>query len=324
MLIYSVFTAACGLAQTVRSSPCSASCSASAWAASGRAARRWSRSVAGAASRQGAGLHAERVGDRLRPRGARHLVVLPIWGWRAVFFVGVLPALFTIWIRRNVEEPEMWQSRRTADRGRFSLLFAPRSRARDRRSSRDERVHDVRLVGPEPVGAGLPLAADRRRAASGCRRRRCRWFVIAMQVGMWLGYVTFGFIADAFGRKRTYVTYLLTARAAPALRLPASRRWCCSLLGPFVAFFGTGYFSGFGAVTAEIYPTSIRATAPGFCYNIGRIASAVAPFVVGSLAQRAGSARRSRSRHRVHSRRVVDLDSGDEERRAQIDFRRQI
>jgi sugar phosphate permease len=59
-------------------------------------------------------------------------------------------------------------------------------------------------------------------------------------------------------------------------------------LGPFVAFFGTGYFSGFGAVTAEIYPTGIRSTAQGFTYNIGRIASAVAPFTVGALADRYG------------------------------------
>ena len=60
------------------------------------------------------------------------------------------------------------------------------------------------------------------------------------------------------------------------------------LLGPFVAFFATGYFSGFGAVTAEIYPTEIRASAQGFTYNMGRVTSALAPFVVGSLAQRHG------------------------------------
>jgi MFS family permease len=57
-----------------------------------------------------------------------------------------------------------------------------------------------------------------------------------------------------------------------------------------VAFFGTGYFTGFGAVTAEIYPTNIRATAQGFTYNIGRIASAVAPFLVGRVAQTRGFA----------------------------------
>ena len=55
-----------------------------------------------------------------------------------------------------------------------------------------------------------------------------------------------------------------------------------------MAFFGTGYFSGFGAVTAEIYPTAIRATAQGFTYNIGRVASAIAPFAVGSIAQTQG------------------------------------
>ena len=60
------------------------------------------------------------------------------------------------------------------------------------------------------------------------------------------------------------------------------------VLGPFVAFFATGYFSGFGAVTAEIYPTAIRATAQGFTYNIGRIVSAAAPFTVGTLAQTHG------------------------------------
>jgi dipeptide/tripeptide permease len=60
------------------------------------------------------------------------------------------------------------------------------------------------------------------------------------------------------------------------------------LLGPFVAFFGTGYFSGLGAVVAELYPTTVRATAAGFCYNVGRIASAVAPYTVGSLATTRG------------------------------------
>src|SRR3989440_8807688 len=51
-----------------------------------------------------------------------HLIVMPIWGWRGVFFVGVLPALFTMWIRRNVEEPKMWKAADTAERGRFSTL----------------------------------------------------------------------------------------------------------------------------------------------------------------------------------------------------------
>src|SRR5437867_7039422 len=54
-----------------------------------------------------------------------NLLVMPLWGWRGVFFVGVLPALFTMWIRRNVEEPKMWRSADTVERGRFSALFRP-------------------------------------------------------------------------------------------------------------------------------------------------------------------------------------------------------
>ena len=60
------------------------------------------------------------------------------------------------------------------------------------------------------------------------------------------------------------------------------------MLGPFVAFFGTGYFSGLGAVVAELYPTAVRATAAGFCYNFGRIASAAAPYTIGSVAATRG------------------------------------
>ena len=60
------------------------------------------------------------------------------------------------------------------------------------------------------------------------------------------------------------------------------------LLGPVVAFFSTGYFSGFGSLTAEFYPTSVRAAASGFTFNIGRIGSALAPLLIASLAQRSG------------------------------------
>jgi hypothetical protein len=60
------------------------------------------------------------------------------------------------------------------------------------------------------------------------------------------------------------------------------------LLGPLVAFFGTGYFSGFGAVSAEIFPTRVRATAQGLTYNVGRAVSAAAPVIVGAMSARFG------------------------------------
>ena len=86
---------------------------------------------------------------------------------------------------------------------------------------------------------------------------------------MWLGYVSFGFIADRVGRKRTYVTYLIVAAVLVPLYATSRHPALLLVLGPLVAFFGTGYFSGFGAVTAEIFPTRIRATAQGLTYNLG-------------------------------------------------------
>ena len=59
-------------------------------------------------------------------------------------------------------------------------------------------------------------------------------------------------------------------------------------LGPLVGFFGHGYFSVFGAMLAELFPASVRGTAQGVCYNLGRGLSAMAPWVIGSVAERHG------------------------------------
>jgi len=216
-----------------------------------------------------------------------NLLVMPRWGWRGVFFVGVLPALFTLWIRRRVEDPPMWTSAAPAERGRFGMLFTPRMRPI---TIAIALMNSCCLFAWWGLNGWVPgyLSLSPARGGIGLASSTMSWFVIAMQVGMWFGYVSFGFIADAIGRKRTYVMYLLTAAVLlplyGILRAPVA----LLLLGPFVAFFGTGYFSGLGALVAELYPTTVRATAAGFCYNFGRIASAAAPYTVGSVAATRG------------------------------------
>jgi MFS family permease len=112
--------------------------------------------------------------------------------------------------------------------------------------------------------------------------------VAAMYVGQWFGYTTFGYASDRYGRRTSSVVYIV-ASAVFVLAYAATRNpLVLLLLGPPAAFFGSGHISGFGAVTAEIYPTRIRARAQGFTYNIGRVAAAAAPFTVGSLAQTHG------------------------------------
>lgn len=218
-------------------------------------------------------------------------IVLPIWGWRAVFFVGVLPAIFTVWVRRHVEEPEIWlQSRTVRSEGReasFADIFRGHLLPLTLAITLMNACTMFAWWGFNlwiPAYLSLPIA----QGGVGLSTYAMSGLIISMQVGMWFGYVTFGFVGDKFGRKLTYVVYV-TAAAALILAYASTRvPLILLLLGPFVAFFGTGYFSGFGAITAEIYPTRIRATAQGFTYNIGRVASAVAPFTVGSLAATQG------------------------------------
>jgi putative sialic acid transporter len=218
------------------------------------------------------------------------LLVLPVWGWRAVFFVGVLPALFTVWVQRRVEEPEIWQARRAAPaagRGRFRDIFHGRMLRLTCAVTLMNACTMFAYWGFNlwvPAYLGLPVT----QGGVGLSPRVMSTLIIVMQVGTWFGYVTFGVISDRFGRKRTYVIYLLAAAVLLALYGVSRQPLVLLVLGPFVAFFSTGYFSGFGAVTAEIYPTDIRATAQGFTYNIGRLASATAPFTVASLAQSHG------------------------------------
>ena len=57
------------------------------------------------------------------------------------------------------------------------------------------------------------------------------------------------------------------------------------VLGPVLGFLGHGYFSAFGALLAELFPTEIRATAQGLTYNLGRALSALAPLTIGVLAK---------------------------------------
>ena len=227
-------------------------------------------------------------------------IVLPRWGWRAVFFVGILPALFTMWVQRNVEEPEVWRAQQRAKlAGGAAAAAAAATASRFSDMFRGKMLGLTSTVtfmnacclfgwwglnGWVPAYLSLPVA----QGGIGLSTVTMSWLVVAMQVGMWFGYVSFGYITDAMGRKRVYVAYLLAASVLLPLYGSMRNPLILLLLGPFVAFFGTGFFSGFGAVTAEIYPTAIRATAQGFTYNIGRIASAAAPFTVGKLASSHG------------------------------------
>jgi MFS family permease len=206
--------------------------------------------------------------------------------WRWLFVVGVLPALFTLWIRRNVPEPETWKTRGAKSRlgNPFKVIFG-RSLIR--------RTVLIILLGTAVQFAywgiffWLPafLARPVSQGGAGMGVVGSLAWIIPVQIGAYLGYLTFGFIADRLGRRRTFILFMLAAALlVPIYGQMARNPTMLMLLGPVLGYFGHGYFSLFGSFIAELYPTAIRATAQGTSYNIGRMAGAVAPYTIGAVA----------------------------------------
>lgn len=215
--------------------------------------------------------------------------VLPRFGWRYVFFVGILPALLIVWIQRRVPEPPIWEAKTRTQTALGSLRLMWRKDLR-RNGLVATAMNASSMFGYWglftwiPVYLSLPVAQGGR----GLSLVKTTAWLIVMGIGKWLGYTVFGFSADAFGRRKSYVAYLLIAAAlVPAFGLVRTPIWLL-ILSPFVGFFGIGYFSGFAAIVSELFPTEIRATAMGTSYNVGRGLSAAAPFVIGLLAHRYG------------------------------------
>jgi MFS family permease len=292
ILLYAVFTAACGLARSV------AQLGAFRFLLGLGMGGEWT---------SGAAMVSESWPDRHRAKAvavmqsswavgyaAAALVaaaMLGAFGWRAVFFVGILPALLTLWIRSRVAESEVWLRARqsTAGHKRASVVDIFRE-PYTRTTVLLTVLSSATIFAYWGLNLWVPayLSLPPERGGLGLGATWTTVLVVAMQAGTFLGYVSFGYVADAIGRRKTFVLYIICAAALTLVYSATTDPWLLLGLGPLVAFFGTGFFSGFGVVTAEIYPTRIRAIAQGFTFNVGRFASAAAPFIVGSMAQEEG------------------------------------
>ena len=215
-------------------------------------------------------------------------VIQPRFGWRPVFFVGVLPAILAFWVQRRVPEPDLWKQR-AARKGKapISKLFKTRVL---RNGILATTMNACSMFGYWGLFTWIPgyLSLPPERGGRGLSLITTTTFFLVMCFGKWLGYALFGFFSDAFGRRKPYFLYLLIAAALVPIYGMTSSPLLLLILGPFVAFFGTGYFSGYAAIASELFPGEIRATAMGLSYNIGRGLSAAAPYAIGALGHRFG------------------------------------
>lgn len=215
-------------------------------------------------------------------------IVLPHFGWRAVFFVGVLPALLVLWIRIGVAEPAIWKARRISHEPGSTKRTLPVGILRV--AALATAMNAFSLFGYWGLFTWIPayLSLPVSQGGRGIGLVKTTSFFLLLCGGKWLGYAAFGFFADAFGRRKPYFAYLTIAAALVPVYGVTRNELGLLALGPVVAFFGTGSFSGYAAITSEIFPSEIRAAAMGLSYNVGRVFSAAAPFAVGVLAIKYG------------------------------------
>ena len=214
--------------------------------------------------------------------------ILPRHGWRVLFAIGVAPALLAWWVRRTVPEPEIWRRAERDARLGFTALFRP---PLVRNVAVATTLTSCLLFAYWGLFTWIPayLASPVTSGGAGMGVVRSVGWIVPMQIGAFFGYVLFGVLADRFGRRPVFLTFVLAAAVlVPVYGQMATQPAALMALGPLIGFFGHGYFSLFGAMLAELFPSSVRATAQGFCYNFGRAASALAPFIIGALADRHG------------------------------------
>lgn len=209
-------------------------------------------------------------------------------GWRILFLIGVLPAFLVFYIRRHLDEPEVWKKNKVirdevklsgkAQDFTLKQIFAPDLL---RYTITATLLTSLCMIAYWGLYFWLPqfLASDK---GVGLDTKGFIW-IIPINIGAFIGCNTFGFISDKIGRRPVFVAYLLIMSVLVWFFGHATTLKEVLILGPFIGFFGTGFYSGFGAIFSEIFPTRARGTAQGFCYNVGRGVSAIAPPMIGYI-----------------------------------------
>lgn len=232
-----------------------------------------------ARERAGGIFHATSVGG-LWLAAAAGLAVGSEWRW--AYLIGVVPAVLVLWVRLAIREPEAWQQARVSHRDRLGsfreLLGDPTWRPRAIFGSLLAMVGLATFWGV--VVAGQDVAADllRREGDPDWASKSKIAFGFVQTVGAGLGMLAFGPLAARIGCRGTFAIY----HVAAAVLTPAFC-WLPSQVGgyplllvllPLFGFFAQGIHAGYASYFPALFPTHLRATGSGFCFNTGRILAA--------------------------------------------------
>jgi len=225
-------------------------------------------------------------------------------GWRPIFVVGVAPAMVALLVFRWVKEPECWVKARAGERqaggarpSKLTELFAPGLRRGTLVGSGLAFVAVFGLWGATNWTPTLIRALpDLKGLVPSDLTSRVSYATMLLNVGSLAGYLCFGPLADRVGRRPVFALMCLGSLVLlPVTFLTPRTYGQVLLLLPLLGFFNNGIFSGFPIYLPELYPTRIRGTGAGFCFNIGRVLASAGPFLTGYLVTVLGSFGRAAS-----------------------------
>ena len=227
-------------------------------------------------------------------------LIMPVIGWRACFFVSVLPALLVLYIRKRLPESDLWLRRKEVEKSvqltirhhvseslrQFLQLFSAQNR-KYFLLSLVLAVFDMSAYWLTYSWMPGYLHIERNFTLT----KSALWILVT-QTGGFLGYLIFGFVADRLGRRLAYSLYSVIMALGLVM---VTIFWSHIAMYPpiilgfmFMVGFGTGMFGGFGALFSELFPTSIRSTAMGSAFNLARGIQFLTPVIISIIAVRYG------------------------------------
>jgi MFS family permease len=204
--------------------------------------------------------------------------------WRVVFWLGLLPGAFIIYIRRNVPEPPVY----LASRARGGAPFGGKPQTHPVWGIFGSKLLPTTLLATllstgmlaayYSVTNWLPAFLSTERHLSVANTTG---YMLMIIVGSLAGYLVSASLTDAMGRRRGFIVFAVCAAALVAMytSMPLTRSML--LIGFLMGFFVLGIFSGMGAYLSELYPGEVRASGQGFCYSIGRGVGGFCPLLIG-------------------------------------------
>jgi MFS family permease len=208
-------------------------------------------------------------------------------GWRILMMLGILPALLILYVRRNVDDPEVFSETRRRDRDEASPLKQIFNRDLLKTTIFASLLATGIQGGYYAMFTWIPTYLKEERDLSVVGTSGYLFDVIA---GAFLGYLCAGFVHDRLGRKKSFTLFAACAGISLAayFLIPSGSNTTLLIVGFPLGFFASGCFSGFGSYLSELYPTRARGTGSGFCYNVGRAFGALFPGIIGFLAAAIG------------------------------------